>query len=144
MNSLSRLAENLGAVADVRFLAGYIGIRTTRTHLLARGLHIDLSTLAQQTGFRVPVFFKRQAFQCLTEKAGQFHDAGADLYDAMLELRQAMMKAPLRDCPVLFQAGELTLVAYPGRLDHDDPRPALTVALASNQDANVKGGQDDE
>ena len=138
MNNAScanRLAEGLGARQNARYFANYIGVRTTRTHLLAIGRHIDLSTLAEQTGFRVRVFFRREVFDRLTENLPQFGGNGSDLYDAMLALHQAMTRAPLRDCPVLFQVGELTLVAQPGPTDHDDPRYALTVSLAPSDEA---------
>jgi hypothetical protein len=55
----------------------------------------------------------------------------------MLAMRDAMIKAPLRDCPVPFQVGDLTLVAHYGPVDHDDPRRAVTVVLAS-------GSEDDD
>ena len=60
----------------------------------------------------------------------QFTGGKNDLYDALNALREAMMNAPLRDCPVPFQVGELTLIAHFGTVDHDDPRSALTVVLA--------------
>ncbi len=131
---LNRLTQNLGSMQDAQFLGNYIGVRTTRTHLLATGLHIDLTTLAEQTGFRVRVFFRREVFDRLTGNLRQFGGNGDDLHDAMLALRQAMMRAPLRDCPVLFQVGEVTLVAQPGPIDHDDPRYALTVNLAPSDE----------
>jgi hypothetical protein len=128
------LDEILGSFHDASFLGNHLGLRMSRTHLLARGLHIDLSTLAEQAGFQIHVFFRREAFVRLTENQSQFHDGNGDLYDAMLALRQAMIKAPLRDCPVLFQSGNVTLVAHLNRVDHDDPRPAVTVVLAPDNE----------
>jgi hypothetical protein len=129
-----RLAENLGRMQDASYLQNSIGLRTTRTHLLARGLHIDLSTLAEQAGYRIHVFFRREAFVRLTENQSQFHDGKNDLYDAILSMREALMKAPLHDCPVLFQVGDVTLIAHFNRVDHDDPRRAITVVLASTDE----------
>jgi hypothetical protein len=126
-----RLAGNLGAMRDGRFLENCIGIRVSRTQLLATGRHIDLSTLAEQTGYRIHVFFRHEAFERLTGNTGRFSSDGNDLYAAMLSMREALMKAPLQDCPALFQVGDVTLVANFGRVDHDDPRRAITVALAS-------------
>ena len=117
-------------MANALFLGNYIGVRTTRTHLLATGQHIDLSTLAAQAGFRIHVFFRFEAFVCLTKHLRQFTGGKNDLYDALDTMREAMMKAPLRDCPVLFQVGDITLIAHFGTVDHDDPRRALTVVLA--------------
>lgn len=140
----SPIAQALGSMPDGRVLANYIGIRTTRRHLLSIGHHVDLSLIAEQMGFRVPVFWRREAFNQITGDLCQFHDSRSDLYDAMLAMRQAIMKSPLRDLPVPFQVGEVSLVAHPGRLDHDDPRLAFTVVLATNQDEQNDGGQDDE
>jgi hypothetical protein len=126
-----RLAENLGSMPEARFLGNYIGIRVTRTHLLATGQHVDLSTLAEQAGFRIHVFFRREAFECLTKYLRQFTGSSNDLSEALNSLREAVMRAPLRDCPVLFQVGDFTLIARFGSVDHDDPRRAITVALAS-------------
>jgi hypothetical protein len=137
----SRLSKILGSMQDANFLRHSLSVRCSRTHLLAAGIHIDASTLAEQAGFRVRVFFRREAFDRLTQHDSHIHDGSKDLYDAVLSLRQAMTKAPLRNCPVLFQVEGVTLVAHPGAVDHDDPRPALTVVLAG--DCN-NGGQDDE
>ena len=128
--AINRLTGNLGSQQDAHLLRNYIGVRTTRTHLLATGQHIDLSTLAEQAGFRIHVFFRLEAFVCLTKNLRQFTGCKNDLYDALNALREAMMNAPLRDCPVPFQVGELTLIAHFGTVDHDDPRRALTVVLA--------------
>jgi hypothetical protein len=135
MNSATceiRLAENLGMMRNPNFLGRHLGIRMSRTHLLARGIHIDLSTLAEQAGFQIHVFFRQEAFVRLIQNQSQFHDGEGDLYDAVLAMREAMMKAPLRDCPVPFQVGDATLIAYFGKVDHDDPRRAVTVVLAEN------------
>ena len=125
-----RSANQFGRMTTADFLQNCLGIRVTRTQLLATGRHIDLSTLAEQAGFQVHVFFRREAFDRLTENPNQFHSDKNDLFEAVIALRHAMMKAPLRDCPVLFQAGDFTLIAQLGRVDHDDPRPAITVSLA--------------
>ena len=130
--ALTRLARNLGSIQDANFLQNSLSIRCSRTHLLATGIHIDLSTLAEQAGFRVRVFFRREAFDRLTEGQSHLHDGSKDLYDAILSLRQALERAPLRGSPVLFQVEGITLVAYHGPLDHDDPRHALTIALAAS------------
>jgi hypothetical protein len=126
-----RLAGNFGMMRDACFLENCVGIRASRTQLLATGQHIDLSTLAEQTGYRIHVFFRHDAFERLTDNTGRFSSNGNDLYAAMLSMREALMKAPLQDCPVLFQVGDVALVANFGRVDHDDPRRAITVALAS-------------
>jgi hypothetical protein len=125
-----RLAESFGTMQDARYLGNHLGIRVSRTHLLGRGIHVDMSTLAQQAGFQIHVFFRREAFAHLTEHQSQFRDIKHDLYDAILAMRDAMMKAPLRDCPVPFQVGDATLIAFFGPVDHDDPRRAVTVVLA--------------
>ena len=128
--SADRLTENLGSMENARFLGGYIGVRTTRTHLLATGQHIDLTTLAVQAGFRIHVFFRLEAFACVTKHLRQFTGGKNDLYDALNAMREAMMNAPLCDCPVPFQVGDVPLIAHFGTVDHDDPRRALTVVLA--------------
>ena len=125
--------ECLGSLSNANYLMSCPGIRFTRTHLLTTGWHIDLSTLAEQAGFQVHVFFRIEAFKQFVGNEIRVENRNADLYMAMFALRHAVMKAPLRGCPVLFQMGETTLIAHFGKVDHDDPRPAITVALASNQ-----------
>ena len=135
--SLNRAADNLGSMQSAEFLENYIGLRISRTHLLATGQHIDLSTLAEWAGFRLPVFFRREAFERLTNHKSQFCGGGSDLFDALKSMHEAMRKFPFRDLqnrPVLFQVGDTTLIAYLGGVDHDDPRPAFTVVLASRRD----------
>jgi len=137
MNSaicVNRLAENLGHMRTPDFLRNCLGVRVSRTHLLATGQHIDLSTLAEQAGYRIHVFFRREAFDRLTQAPSYLSSESNGLYDALLSMREAMMKAPLRDCPVFFQAGDVALVAYLNRVDHDDPRPAATVAVAESKE----------
>jgi hypothetical protein len=43
-----RLGENLGMMQDADYLKNRIGIRLWKTHYVAGGLHIEISTLAQQ------------------------------------------------------------------------------------------------
>ena len=66
-----RLAESFGTMQDARYLGNHLGIRVSRTHLLGRGIHVDMSTLAQQAGFQIHVFFRREAFAHLTENQSQ-------------------------------------------------------------------------
>ena len=131
---VAHVAPILGRLRNASFLRSCLAFRVTRTQLLVTGRHIDLSTLAAQAGFQIPVFFRREVFDCLTDSANFYHASKNDLYEAMCSLRQAMMKAPIRDCPVLFQVGDFTLVAQLGGIDHDDPRPSITVSLSPNQD----------
>lgn len=77
----NRLAEILGSMSNANFLDNHLGVRMSRTHLLARGIHIDLSTLAEQAGFRIHVFIRQDVFVRLIENQNQFHDGNGDLYD---------------------------------------------------------------
>lgn len=123
------LVDALGAKPSADFLRNFLAIRASRTHLLARGLHVELTALAEQVGFRIHVFLRHEAFERLKEAPSGCGHSQNDLYDVALSLREALMHAPLRGCPVAFQVGEVTLVAHFGPLDHDDPRRAITVTL---------------
>ncbi|MGD0816193.1 MAG: hypothetical protein ABSA83_21585 [Verrucomicrobiota bacterium] len=46
------LAENLGSMQNAHFLRNHLGIGVSRTHFVAGGLHIELSTLAHQAGLK--------------------------------------------------------------------------------------------
>ena len=133
-SSRSRTAPSLGVMHTPDFLRNCMGIRITRTHLLASGQHVDLSTLAEWTGFSAKVFLRREAFEKLTETPESWRENEHDLYTTMFAMREAIMRAPLRDCPVRFQVGDIALVAHIGNVDHDDPRSAITVALACKQE----------
>jgi hypothetical protein len=129
-------AGRFGSLADGRILTRCPRIIFTRTQLLATGWHIDLSTLAEQAGFQVHVFFRIEAFTRVVEERKGMGDARNDLYTAMFALREAVMCAPLRGCPIRFQLDDVTFVARFGNVDHDDPRPAITVSLAPPNDPN--------
>jgi hypothetical protein len=134
MNSAApRFSRAFGSQSDAAFVQDNVCVRLSRSHLLARGIHIDLTTLAEQLGFRVRVFIRREAFNKITEGQTQFGENDNDLMEMLLALRRALSKAPLRDCPVLFQVGGISVVAQPGPTDHDDPRYALTLNLVQAQ-----------
>ena len=125
--------ELLGRLPDASYLARCPNILYTRTQLLATGWHLDVSTLAEQAGFHIRVFFQQTAFVRVLEGRTHHRDRRSDLYAALLLMREAIMKAPLQGCPVLFQMDDLTLIAHFGQIDHDDPRPAITIALAPSR-----------
>jgi hypothetical protein len=122
-------ATRFGSLADGRILTRSPHIIFTRTQLLATGWHIDLSTLAEQAGFQVHVFLRIEAFTRVIDERKRTGDGRSDLYTVILTLREALMNAPLRGCPVMFEACGIDLVAQFGKVDHDDPRPAITVHL---------------
>jgi hypothetical protein len=129
-----RTASNFGVFPNARIFRQRIKIYQSRTETLALGFHIDLSTLASWAGFRAPVFIQRRAFECFASQNGFAKSKNGDLFELVQTLRQAVMRSPLRDAPVLFQVGEVSLIGYFGPVDYDDQRPAITVALADSGD----------
>jgi hypothetical protein len=99
--------------------------RTSRSGLLAQGAHVEVSSLADEAGFWVQVFFDLDAFNRLT--LGR--NGRNDLFAAMLCLRAAIFLAPTNDRPISFQVGEVKLLASALKLDPDDQSGAITVIL---------------
>lgn len=134
-NTLTRaplpLKRHLGTLRDFSLLTDCLAVKTTRSQLLAIGYHVDLSTLAEQFGFRLRVFIRREAFlRCIGEKETP------DLLQVLEALHEALRKMPIQMERLIFKApsptpdGEpLELAAQFGAIDHDDPRPAITLSI---------------
>lgn len=124
----------LGMLQDFTPLMDCLSIKTTRSQLLAIGMHIDLSTLAEQLGFRVRVFIRREAFlRCITE------GDTPDLMEVLETLHEALRKMPIQMKRIILKVpspipdGEpLEIAAQFGAIDHDDPRPAITLSEPGN------------
>ena len=130
----SRSMNHLGRMNNAEYLRHSLSFLVTRTQLIVTGQHIELTTLAEQAGFAVRVFFRREVFNRILEDASPYRSESGDLFQAMFAMREAIKRAPLRDCPTLFQVGELTLAARLGKTDHDDPRPAVTVFFPKEEE----------
>lgn len=131
--SPTRTAQSLGQMRKAGFLRKNLGFVVTRTQLIVTGQHVELTTLAEQAGFAVRVFFQKEVYERILENANAYRSESGDLFESMFAMREAIKRAPLRDCPTLFQVGELTLAVRIGKTDHDDNRPALTVFLAEEE-----------
>ena len=113
---------------------------TTRAQAVADGVQVDISTVAKEAGIRFPVFLTRAVFDAYVtvppNVTGQ--DEAGRAWDLVWMLRFAIRKARPGCDRLPFalyvrndnRAPRLVkLVATCGPLDIDDPRPAITVTL---------------
>ena len=112
----------------------------TRAQALADGVQVDVTTTAQESGIRFPVFITRTAFDAYVtvppDVTGQ--DEAGRLWDVVWMLRHAIRKATPGQTRLPFalyvrndnRAPRLIkLIAECGPLDMDKPEPAITVMM---------------
>ena len=112
----------------------------TRSHAIADGMQVDVSTVAQEAGIRFPVFLTRTVYDAYVtvppDVTGQ--DEAGRLWDVVWMLRFAVLKSQPGQTRLPFalyvrndnrRARLIKLIATCGALDVDDPRPALTIAM---------------
>ena len=112
----------------------------TRAQALADGVQVDVTTTAQESGIRFPVFITRTAFDAYVtvppNVAGQ--DEAGRLWDIVWMLRHAIRKATPGQTRLPFalyvrndnRAPRLIkLIAECGPLDMDKPEPAITIMM---------------
>ena len=112
----------------------------TRKQALADGFQVDVSTVAKEAGFRIPVFMTDTVFGCYVKVpqgvAGQ--DEKGRLWDILWMLHCAIKKASPQQDRLSFQlyvrnnnqkAKLITLLSVCGALDMDDPAPSITIMM---------------
>jgi len=112
----------------------------TRAQALADGVQVDVTTTAQESGIRFPVFITRTAFDAYVtvppDVTGQ--DEAGRLWDVVWMLRHAIRKATPGQTRLPFalyvrndnRAPRLIkLIAECGPLDIDKPEPAITIMM---------------
>ena len=112
----------------------------TRAQALADGVQVDVTTTAQESGIRFPVFITRTAFDAYVtvppDVTGQ--DEAGRLWDVVWMLRHAIRKATPGQTRLPFalyvrndnRAPRLIkLIAECGPLDLDKPEPAITIMM---------------
>ena len=112
----------------------------TRSHAIADGMQVDVSTVAQEAGIRFPVFLTRTVYDAYVtvppDVTGQ--DEAGRLWDVVWMLRFAVLKSQPGQTRLPFalyvrndnrRARLIKLIATCGALDIDDPQPAITVMM---------------
>lgn len=113
----------------------------SRKDALADGAQVDVSTMAKESGFTVPVFMTVGVFSTHVEVpegvSGQ--DESGRLWDVLNVLRWSIKKLTSDSRFVEFQVlvrnsdsqkpEAVNLLAEIGAMDFDDPRPAITIAF---------------
>jgi hypothetical protein len=127
-------------IADGITAFGPVVYAYTRKQALADGVQVDVTKTAQEAGIRIPVFITRAAFDAYVtvppNVTGQ--DEAGRLWDVVWMLRFAIMRSRGHTdrVPVALyvrndnhRAKLVKLIAQCGPLDMDDPSPAITVML---------------
>jgi len=116
-------------------------ITYTRKQALADGVQVDVSTLAREARFGIPVFLTAAVHESFVKvPAGvSYQSETGRLWDILWMLRWAIGKKRSDARRIPFQlyvrnsdtegAKLITLAAEVGALDFDDPQPALTISL---------------
>ncbi len=113
----------------------------TRSQAIADGFQIEVTRTAQEAGIRFPVFITRGVYeQCVAVPPGVTgQDEAGRLWDVVWMLRFAIIRAKPGTSRLSFalyvrhsdkHPARLTkLIATAGAVDVDDPAPAITVML---------------
>jgi hypothetical protein len=112
----------------------------TRAQALADGVQVDVSTTAQEAGFRFPVFLTRGVFDKFVSvpEGIECQDEAGRLWDILWMLKNAIRQNRGDAGRLTFQlfvrndnrrAKKVTLFAECGARDINDPSPAITVTL---------------
>ena len=113
----------------------------SRAQALADGGQLDVSNVAVQAGIRLPVFLTRAVFDAYVTVPPQVvtaQDETGRLLDILAAMRLALCKAKPGQSRLPFALYVRTdntarrlvkLIATCGPLDLDDPQPAITVTL---------------
>ncbi len=112
----------------------------TRAQAVADGVQVDVSKVAAEAGFRLPVFLTRTVFDAYVtvppDVSGQ--DEAGRLWDLVWMLRFALIRTHHgkdRIPVALYVRNDnqrsrlIKLIATCGPLDIDDPQPAITVMM---------------
>jgi hypothetical protein len=112
----------------------------TRKQALADGFQVDVSTVAKEAGFRIPVFMTSSVFNSFVKvpEGVEGQDEQGRLWDILFMLHQAIKGAKPEQDRLSFQlyvrndnrkAKLITLLSVCGALDIDDPAPSITIML---------------
>jgi len=114
----------------------------SRKNAIADGLQVEVSSLANEAGFKFPVFLTQSVWQAYVRVpagvSGQ--DETGRLWDILHMLKYAIRRSPTEQIGYLeFRlfvrnadgqpAQEVTLAAECDALDFDDPSPAITISM---------------
>ncbi len=125
---------------EMEKLYGPVVYRYTRKQALADGTQFDVTPMAKEAGFRIPVFITvgvRETCVAVPEGADGQDEEGR-LWDVLWMARCAALKHAGQKDRVRFKlwvrnsnqaAREIELLAVCSGLDIDDPSPAVTIML---------------
>jgi hypothetical protein len=133
----TKRAETEDPFAGAEVLYAY-----TRKDALADGVQIDVSEMAREAGLKFPVYLTRAVWENYVRVPDgvRCQDESGRLWDVMWMLRtaarrtggsQMMFKLHVRNDNRVRTPPLVTLKAVCGPLDIDDPRPAITCMLPS-------------
>jgi hypothetical protein len=115
-------------------------ISYTRKMALADGVQVDVSKMAEEAGFRIPVFMTDTVFNEYVKvpEGVKYQDEEGRTWDILWMLRCAIKKSSRQDDRLPFQlyvrndnteSKLITLHSVCGALDIDDPAPSITIML---------------
>ena len=125
---------------NIEEIFGPVVYAYTRANAVADGLQVEVTKTAQEAGIRFPVFLTRAVYDAYVTVPGGVtgQDEAGRLWDVVWMTRFAIIRAgPAHDrLPVALyirndnhRARLVKLVAVCGPLDIDDPQPAITIML---------------
>jgi hypothetical protein len=131
-------AQNPSPAGETDF--GPVLYAYTRKEALADGFQVDVSAVAKEAGFRIPVFMTSSVFDSFVEvpEGVEGQDEQGRLWDILFMLHQAIKGAKPEQDRLSFQlyvrndnrkAKLITLLSVCGALDIDDPAPSITIML---------------
>jgi hypothetical protein len=115
----------------------------TRKQALADGVQVDVSTVAKEAGFRIPVFMTDTVFNAYVKvpEGVAAQDESGRLWDILYMLHCAIKKSRPGQDRLSFQLYVrndnrkpklVTLLSACGALDIDDPAPSITIMVPSD------------
>ena len=121
----------------------HIIISYTRKQALEDGEQIDVTELAREAGFRIPVFMTRGVWHHYVQvpegvrhqdEAGRLWDIVKMLYFAIRHFKKMDERSPRMEFSLLVRnrndcSHQVTLAAEAGPVDIEDPRPSITIML---------------
>jgi hypothetical protein len=115
----------------------------SRKQALADGVQVDVSTVAKEAGFRIPVFMTDTVFNTYVKvpEGVAAQDESGRLWDILYMLHCAIKKSRPGQDRLSFQLYVrndnrkpklVTLLSACGALDIDDPTPSITIMVPSD------------
>ena len=116
----------------------------TRKQALADGCQVDVSTVAKEAGFRIPVFMTDTVFNSYVKvpEGVECQDQAGRLWDVLYMLHCAIKASRPGQDRLSFQLyvrnnnrspKQVSLLSVCGALDLDDPSPSITIMMPTGE-----------